>query len=245
MKNSRIQLLKINQAFTRFILEYQYASKPSLFEEGEDVVLDNQEVITLTKELAEKFNSDANEEFEMNKDENPFIEIEKLEFIESCLMVSTKDNLDEYLFDIAGVLEDIRVELKQLDLIILGVQNIPWLKQDNNYEPVKKALEYLTKSIDKTFDGGFILREKELMEFIPHLFWLIRCNVSLPPFFMSFTQAKTIISLCKNGVLHFEFYDLLERQTILKVLKESKFSEVKECADLIEFDNFEGRNILV
>jgi hypothetical protein len=245
MTKSRKEILKINPAFTKFILDLQLSYKPEPFEVGESVILelDDDEGTTLTKELAEKLNREQNEEFETNRDINPFPTSEELVFLENRLIIPSKDNTTEYLSDIANSLEKIRLELKETDLIVLGVQNTPWLYQENDYLPVINALNYLKQRVNSEFNGGFLLKEESLLEFIPHLFWLTRCNASLPYFYMSFPKSKTIITICKYGVLHFEFYNQDEKMRILQVLSGLNFKELDKCGDPVEFDNFDGRRI--
>lgn len=247
MTKTREEILNINPVFTKFVLELQMSYKPEPFEEGESIMLelDDDEGTILTKELTEKLNKEQYEEFEANRDVNPFTNFEELKFIESRLVISSKDNTSEYLIDIANVIEKIRIELKEIDLIVLGIQNTPWLYQENEYLPVKNALDYLKQRIDNKFYGGFLLSKDEIQEFIPHLFWLTRCNASLPFFYMSFSKSKTIFTICKYGVLHFEFYDKNEKLKILKILSDTDFKELDSCGDPISFDEFDGRKIKI
>ena len=245
MTKSRKQILEINPAFTRFIMDLQLSYKPEPYEEGESVILDldDDEGTILSKELTGKLNTEQFEAFEKSRDINPFLNSDKLEFIESRLLISPKESTTEYLNDIAYSLEKLRVELKESHLMILGVQNTPWLSQENEYLPVKNALAYLKQSVDKDFDGGFLLKENSILEFIPHLFWLTRCNASLPYFYMSFPGSKTAITICKYGVVHFEFYGQDEKIKILQLLADLNFKELDNCGDPIEFDGFDGREI--
>jgi len=247
MTKSRKEILEINPAFTKFILDMQLSYKPEPFEVGEIVILelDKDEGTTLTEELANKLNREQNEEFEINRDINPFPNLEELVLIDNRLIISSKDNTTEYLSDIANSIEKIRVELKESNLIVLGVQNTPWLHQENDYLPVNNALNYLKKRVDSEFNGGFLLKEESLLEFVPHLFWLTRCNASLPYFYMSFPKAKTIITICKYGVLHFEFYEQDEKMKILQILSDLNFKEIDSCGDPVEFDNFDQRRIKI
>lgn len=250
MKKSRKEILKINPAFTKFILELQLSHMPQPYEEGGRVdgvsfnlKGDNEGVTILTKELADKLNREQNENFERNRDENPFANSEGLKFLESQLIISSKKNTTEYLKDIANGLERIRIELGETDLMVLGIDNTPWLYQENEYLPVKNALNYLKQRIDKKFDGGFLLNKEDILEFVPHLFWLTRCNASLPYFYISFPKSLTIISICKYGVLHFDFYNQSEKVKILNILSDMNFQKIDNCEDPVEFDRFDGRQI--
>lgn len=246
MTKSREEILKINPSLSRFILDLQMSYRPDPYEEGESILLDIDDEIgtILTKELAESLNREQNEEFEKSIDKNPFTESDKLQLIDNRLMASSKRDSLDYLIDIAKALEKIRIELKESELIVIGIQNIPWLVQDNDYPPVKNALNYLKQRIEKEFSGGFLLKEDEIIEFIPHLFWLTRCNASLPYFYMSFPNSKTVITICKYGVLHLEFYNQNEKLRILKILSDLNFVELNDCQDPIEFDLFNGREII-
>jgi hypothetical protein len=129
MKKSREEILSINPVFTKFILDRQFSFKPEPYEEGESVILnmDDDKGTVLTKDLVDKLNDEQNQEFEQNRDLNPFTNLESLQFVESRLIISSKDNTTEYLIDIANSLENIRIELGENNLMILGLQNTPWL----------------------------------------------------------------------------------------------------------------------
>ncbi len=101
----------------------------------------------------------------------------------------------------------------------------------------------MTKLQISLFTGGFQIKQKEVIEFIPYLFWLMRCNASLPYFFFSFPKSKTVISIFKDGALHIECYSQTEKFEILKVLKDMEFKTTDDCQPVVEFDNFEGRKI--
>lgn len=62
---------------------------------------------------------------------------------------------------------------------------------------------------------------------------------------MSFPKAKTIISICKYGVLHFEFYSQNEKNIILKTLLDLCFKQIDSCIDPVEFDNFNARKLKI
>ena len=247
MKKSREEILKINQFYTEFLIGVQNARhKPDENEYvvGNKIILDNSNKTTvLTKELVESLINEELKHFNDNRDKSPFKSKLELNFIESRLLISSQKDSKNYLSEIALSLEKLRSELNEDYLLILGDWNTNWLNQDNDYKPVFNALNYLKRFIDKDFNGGFIFFGNELVEFISHLFWLIRCNASLPYFYMTFPKSETIITLCKYGVLHFEFYNEKERKIILAKLKEINFQEIKRCGDPVDFDKFEGRKI--
>jgi len=245
MTTSRQELLKINPLFTQFVVDVQLVHKPIPFEEGESVFLNkDDEVATLLAQvLSEELNREQELEFERNLDRNPFNVRHEFTFVESRLIVSSQNDVNNYLNELGEVLESIRGDLNEDFAMLLGVQNTPWLGQSNEYLPVKKASDYLSQRIDSEFSGGFLLKESELISFIPHLFWLTRCTGSMADVFMSFPNAKTIISLCKYGVLHFDFYDMEEEQVILNCLSKMNFKVLETCGDPIDFDRFQGRTL--
>ncbi len=247
MKKTREEILSLNPIFTKFIINMQLARKPDLYVEGESVLLndDDKEETVLTKAKADELNEEIIEEFKQKCDVNFFENSSSLKWISRSLLISSKVHASEYLDDISLLFNAIRKEIEADYLMILGGFNIPWLYQNNDYFPVQEALKFLRHRIDDTFAGGFLLNENELKEFIPHLFWLIRCNASLPEFYISYPNSNTIISICRYGVLHFEFFDEKEKNKILNLSSLMKFKEVETCYDPINFDEFEGRNLKI
>lgn len=246
MKKSREEILRINPIFTELILDIQLAFKPEPYTEGESVILDssNDETI-LTKELADKLNLEELKEFEKKLDSNPFTNSIQNNFIGNQLMISSENQPQKFLSDVAILLEKLRIHLNEDNLVILNVHKEPWLSDESNYKPYKDATSYLSKKIDVSFNGGFTLKATDLIEFIPHLFWLVRCNNNLAYVYMTFPNAKTIISICRYGVLHFSFYDITEKSKVAAKLNEMGFTEVERCYDPVKFDSFEGRFIRV
>ncbi|MBR0573884.1 MULTISPECIES: hypothetical protein [Pasteurellaceae] len=236
IKKTRKEILVINPTFSEFIVNWQLKTRSEHYEVGESVWFDESDDVTiLNQELADKLNQELDEYFEKNRDHHSFDKTQIKPFLGSAEYISSKTNTCEYLYDLANLLENIRKHFNEEYLMILGVQNIPWLYQDNDYEPVKKALNYLRNHIEEDFDGGFLLKENELYEFIPHLFWLIRCNASLPYFYFTFPNIDTVISICKFGVLHFEFYDESQAEQILNLLSSMEYKEVYDCNYPINF----------
>ena len=62
---------------------------------------------------------------------------------------------------------------------------------------------------------------------------------------MAFKDSKTILGICKFGILHLEFYDDEERKEIMDFFNEKEFIVVNTCNDPIEFDDFKGRKIII
>ncbi len=242
MIESRENILKINNCFSEHLIAVQNAKyKPTdQWIEGESVILDDSDVaVVLTKEQADKLNKDDRQYFLENRDEYEIKNLNK--WIKGTILISSQQGEKEYLNDIGQSLADLSGNYGKL--IILGDWNTPWLSQQNDYPPAREAIQFLNKKIKKTFNGGLILDSGVISEFIPHLFWLTRCNPNLPELMMTFINSKTVFGICKYGVLHLEFYDDQERKKLSKFFKDRKFQEVDSCNDPIEFDNFKGRKI--
>ena len=186
---------------------------------------------------------DEDDYFAKHQDSNPFPFSTEKKFIKGGIYLSNKSDPFVYLNHLGESLEALLQLTDQHQLLILGELPIPWLCQENDYPPVNRAIEFLQQHIDPEFRGGFVLEEGQILEFIPHLFWLTRCNAGLPLFWMAFNHGQTIMSLCKHGGLHFDFYQHEEQQIIHTYLKSNGFHTVKRCADPINFDNFEGRQL--
>jgi hypothetical protein len=244
MLESRERILKLNNCFAEHLISVQIAKHQPTDEWklGDSVILDNSdEVVVLTKEQADKLNKDDRQYFLDNRDEYNSQNLNK--WIGRTTLTSSKKATHKYLNDLGQSLTDLSIDYGEL--IILGDWNTQWLNQQNDYPPVAKAIQFLNQKIDDNFNGGFLLNSDGISEFIPHLFWLTRCNASLPEFMMTFKNSKTIIGICKHGILHLEFYEEQEREKLMKYFNDREFTEVDSCNDPIEFDDFRGRKIKI
>ena len=89
------------------------------------------------------------------------------------------------------------------NLIFLGDTTNPWLWQENDYKPVKEALNYLKiNKISRTFNGGLKVSRTELPTFLKHLAWLIRCNAALPDFYFMDEGQNIVGNICKYANIH-------------------------------------------
>ena len=244
MIKSRTEILNMNNCFAEHLIGVQKAKhEPSdEWTEGDSVILDDtDEPKVLTKEQANKLNAEDQQYFLDNRDEFHSEFVNK--WVGRATLSSSKKDYQEYLNDLGKSLVDLSIDYGHL--IILGDWNTPWLYQQNDYAPVVNAIEFLNQKIDKNFNGGFVLTSDEILEFIPHLFWLTRCNASLPEFMITFMDSKTVFEICKYGILHLEFYEEQEQLKLTNFFKNRNFEEVDRCNDPIEFDNLKGRKIKI
>jgi hypothetical protein len=147
---------------------------------------------------------------------------------------------------LSEVIEKLSQKLNQPFLFLLDYST-PWLYQENDFEPVQAAYKYLNSiGIDKEFVGGVLCSGDELKNFINHLFWLVRCNASLPECFFAGENTSFVLSICKHGILHLELYSEDEKTLIINYCKELGMIEAEECYDTFSDSNaIEGRQIIV
>jgi hypothetical protein len=100
-------------------------------------------------------------------------------------------------------------ELLQLmgieELVFLGDNSGPWLFRKGSFSgPVRAARSYLEGlNINERFTGGLLVKVSELLNLLPHVFWLTRANAV--PFDANFVDRNETIVChpCKYFNLHF------------------------------------------
>ena len=109
-------------------------------------------------------------------------------------------------------------------LIFLGDAKTPWLYQNNDYNPVKVAQNYLTANkLGKRFNGAIQPGTSELPTFIKHLAWLTRCNASLPIFHFIDSSQNILGHICKYGNLHLRTLNKHQDNLFKAFMERSKF----------------------
>ena len=248
-KAARKDILKINEFFTNHLINIQMKKHNPLdyeYKEGDSYCPDDpDQPVILTKANAEELNSKYRDYINTHKDINPFNTQNELKWIGRAVLISRKTDSASYLHDLGESLETLRQATANKNLIIMGDWPMPWLSQENEYRPVKESLDWFKTQIDMDFTGGFLLNGNEIIEFISRLFWLIRCNASLPEFMMTYENLDTVFSICQYGALHLESYDIEELKFILKFFEKFGFLQIEECNDPVMFDDFKGRKIII
>lgn len=93
-------------------------------------------------------------------------------------------------------------------LIFMGDTTTPWLYQHNNYPPVNAALGFIRQQkAGDTYNGAFMVSLESLPEFLVHLFWLVRCNASLPVIYGLDEGEHLLLNFCQYGNLHLSTLD--------------------------------------
>lgn len=114
-------------------------------------------------------------------------------------------------------------------LYFAGDSSTPWLSQKNSYKPAFNAIEYLSNlELTMSFNGALLLELNDLPEFIKHLFWLTRCNTSLPDFYFCDEKMSLLGHLCKYGNIH------------IYILAEEVEQNFEEALNSTNFEVLEG-----
>ena len=134
-------------------------------------------------------------------------------------------------------------------LIFLGDIKIPWRYQFNDYKRVIEALQFLNDNkVDEKFNGALQIDLLLLPTFVKHLFWLTRCNASLPYFYFIDEGENIMGHLCKYGNFHI---NTLNEHTYLLLedkLSQSKFSflDINNCYNQFSIRSaISGRKIII
>lgn len=173
----------------------------------------------------------------IERDINPFDSNKTFKMVGHQTLISNKKDVDSYLYDLGSSLEKLRLEFKYKELIILGELATSLISQDNNdYKPVKEALDWFRKRIDCNFNGGFLLKGEDIIELIPRMFWLIQCH-QVPNIVMTFENSKTIMKICDCGALHFESYNQTELNEYIKLYESLGFTKIDNCYDPVDFNS--------
>jgi hypothetical protein len=151
-----------------------------------------------------------------------------------------------YSIEIGKILEQLSNALNS-ELIFILDYNVPWLSQENDFEPVIKASNYLREiGTNEEFSGAYKLSGDELAEFAANLFWIIRCNASLPYCWFSTESHQFIGDVCKHGNLHFHTYSEEIKKQLESFAKQNSLIEIDDCVEGFTGDGgIEGRQIII
>ncbi|MEO7991266.1 MAG: hypothetical protein ABI663_17075 [Chryseolinea sp.] len=238
----RQSILKLNKIFASFIVDVQnvkYNPINDLYSPGIMFVDDNENPRNVSQEECDIWNNERQIEFDQSKDKIDAVSI-KDKYIDEIVFKSPTNKADLYTEQLGRGLESFTNNLHWESTIFLLEYPTPWLSQDNDFEPVKKALDYLRSiGVAKDFIGGFKASGQELKELTKSLFWIIRCNASLPDCYFSGIDEYFVGNICKYGNAHFYFYSEKVRQGIID---ESENVGLQIIDAVSCYDNFEETN---
>ena len=229
---SRKDILNFNPTFASYIINWQGGIYNPLHEHNTYKAgilwIDDR---LATQEECDQLNQEALDDFLKRKDDYPAHSPEE-KFKGEIVYSAKKTNLSVYPVRLADSLTELTFNLNWQPLIFLLDYSVPWLSQENDHKPVARALSYLRSlGIENDFTGGFLASGKELNEFLKNLFWLVRCNATLPICYFSGVEGDTLMYLCKYGNVHFEFYSEAEKIIVQREASGAKLMEVEngEC----------------
>ena len=141
------------------------------------------------------------------------------------------NDIFNYSIEIGNTLKQLSTELNA-ELIFILDYNVPWLSQENDFEPVVRASSYLRKmGTTEEFNGAYKLSGDELAEFAANLFWIIRCNASLPYCWFSTENHQFVGSICQYGNLHIHSYSEAIKTQIEKFADRQTLVKIDECIE--------------
>jgi hypothetical protein len=235
---NRQEILSLNKIFASFIIDWQQQEYDPSLEQNKyeakvmyDLAINKPRYYS--QEEVDQMNAERLEEYNRMKDN---IQTSPVEDKSTGTLIYNLPfaEIYDYAESLSEAMVTLAEKLEWQAVIFLLVYPTPWLRQENNYKPVKKALDHL-KSIGITndFTGGIKANETDLKELMKHLFWIFRCNASLPYCFFSGIDKDFVGSICKYGNIHFHFYSDAEMiETKNKALGLGMI-EIENC-----FENF-------
>lgn len=150
------------------------------------------------------------------------------EFVTSIILHPDVGTMEEYLYlfprEFINLIDCIGINRV---IIALG-KYCDWFCQKNRYKPVKQAMDELKKiTISKTYFGAFEVSSNSLFDLINILFWLGRCNASLPYIHIISEEKKLAFLICKYGNLHIDIYSEDMERKIREICTTSSFQIIE------------------
>jgi hypothetical protein len=250
----RRQILKLNRTFASFIAEVQDAKyNPTLdynkYKPGEMYVDDSDKPRFVSQEECDKWNAEAFAKYLNEKDDIEPFSLKDKHTGEVTYTLSQTIDIDCYVDNLANTMVALCDRLNWKAVVFLFDYSIPWLYQDSDYKPVKKALDYLKSiGVDNNFNGGFKASRQDIKELTKNLFWLIRCNAALPTCYFSGIVTDFTANICKHGNIHFHFYSQQDKINIGNLATDLGMVDIEngDCYNTFsETGVIEGRQITI
>jgi len=241
---SRREILELNKTFASFIINWQYQEyNPSLehnkYKPGMMYDIRLNKLRRYSRKEVDSINKERLEVYNRVKDNVDIISIEE-KYAGTLIYNFPYAEIENYVETLSESMAAHAEESDWGSVIFLLVYPTPWLEQENDYGPVKNASDYL-KSIGVTedFSGGIKANGEDLEELMKHLFWIVRCNASLPYCFFSGIDRDFVGNICQYGNVHFYFYsehELIETKNQAFILG---MTAVEKC-----FENFSEPGVI-
>jgi len=236
-----------NDVFATFIHNWQqrfdpridpYMTEPGIYYDN----LTDQDRFYTGEEI-NKIRQEEVEEFERRSDP---IMPGKFEYTGELLYCLPYTDIIVYAIEIGKVLENLSAYTNAKTTFLLDYR-IPWLHQQNEYPPVNSALNYLREEgVSEDFVGGIRADGKRLEELSKNLFWIIRCNASLPYCWFSCGYESFVGNICKHGNIHLYTYGEAVKEKLIAFASQNGLIEIKECLQgFTDSRSIDGRELLV
>ncbi len=225
---SRQNAFLMNPVLARYVYDFQKSSFDPLaevFVPGEKVYISLEDEVpqTLTVEQAKQLNAEYAAECARLSDQFAPVP-EPLDF--QGLVIGEVEAADFHGFarKVGGCLDRLTEVMGWGELALLPISKVPFLFQDNDYEPVARASEMLKEAgIEADYSGGVVLSSQDMGSFLEALFWIVRCNAAAPYFCFAGAKSSLVGVLCKYGNIHFECYEHSEKQRLVEQLAHAGF----------------------
>lgn len=210
---------------------------------------------SLQKSYAQGFLNDAETDAERNEiqsfinDKYDFIKFYSShydeDFVCNRILHIDVNNIERYLEVFTERFEALLKNVGVEKVIVVLNAKCDWFYQKNNYKPVKEAMLQLRKIVGgKHYYGGFEVDTNFLRHMIKIIFWIGRCNASLPYIHIISEENKTSFMICKYGNLHAECYSLEMDKKISEISKKLEFEIIEKEEEFLK-NGLEGRKIIV
>lgn len=249
---TRQELLALNPIFAAYIIEIQDANynplrdynkeKPGMAYFGEE-----EGSRYISQEECDVNNEQAYAVFLQKKDTYDTISL-KGKHVGEAVYNFQHAPLEQYLDLLANGFVQLCTELQWDSVLFLLDYSTPWLYQNNDFEPVQKALNYLKSiGVDNKFNGGFKASGDDLKTLVKNLFWLVRCNAALPLCSFAGANSSFAAEICKYGNMHFHFYAEKDKAAIEAIAPKILMQLIEDgrCHSNFTEASFTGRQIIV
>ena len=128
--------------------------------------------------------------------------------------------------------------LKSNSFIFLGDEKLAWRFREGKYDNFKNGMKYFaSENIMKTFSGGLVVGENDMVQFIKHLADLVAINGLIQ--YVHFTdEFQNIIgSICKYGDIHVSIMNKHSDILFKNAVSDTKFEFLDErCYSQFEIE---------
>jgi hypothetical protein len=227
----RQQLFALNRTFASFIAAMQVAQyNPALehnrLEPGDVYVGDSDTPRYVSQEECDRWNAEAYEAYLKQRDTVEPLSLTDSYCGEVIFAPAHASGIESYAGTLAETIVALNDRLKWGSVLFLLDFAIPWLHQDNDHVPVKRALNHLKNlGVDPAFAGGFMASGTDLKSLTESLFWITRCNASLPTCYFTGIDTGFAATICAHGALHVHFYAQQTKSEIEEQLRISGMME--------------------